>query len=192
MGNTTIRYRPLDGEPPELRCRPLLLSIPLATARLALHACLALVRLTLMSVISLVIVVVLFSVALGIVGGRAPAVGDASDYLAGVLRVSADWMDADPQLPEGASGLISEVSSTATTRSTAPEPGSTAGLVASLSQLSPPDLRQVYEESIPALQEYDAMLGDVQAALASNTDLDSFFADLEPWLKQAEADSTHP
>jgi hypothetical protein len=188
MGNTTLRYRPLDGEPPQPRRRPLLLSIPMAAGWLALHACLALLRLTLTAAIGLVIAVVL----LGVVSGRTPALHDAGGYLAGVLRVSADWMDADPQLPEGSTDLISEVSSTATTRSTAPEPGSTAGLVASLSQLSPPELREVYEQSIPALQQYDAMLSDVQAALADNSDLDAFFADLEPWLKQAEAESHQP
>jgi len=192
MGSSTIRYRPLEGEPAELRCRPLLISIPLGVARLALHACLALVRLTLTAAISLAIAVVLFSVALGVIGGRNPVIGDAGDYLAGVLRVSADWMDDSQQLPQGTSGLISETSSTATTRPTAPEPGSTAGLVASLSQLSPSELRELYQQTIPTLQQYDAMLSDVQAALANNRDLDSFFADLELWLKQAEQESASP
>ena len=100
-------------------------------------------------------------------------------------------MDSDPQLPEGASGLISETSSTAIARPT-PAPGSAAALVATLSQLTPPELREVYQEAIPSLQQYDAMLTDVQSALANNRDLDAFFAALEPWLKQAEADSAHP
>jgi hypothetical protein len=53
-------------------------------------------------------------------------------------------------------------------------------------------LRQVYQESIPALQQYDAMLGDIQTALANDRDLDTFFADLDPWLKQAETDPQKP
>jgi hypothetical protein len=186
-GSATIRYRLLDGEPPEHRPRSLLLALPLASARLVLHACLTLVRLMVMSVVSLVIVVVLFSA----VSGRSPAFGDANGYLASVLRVSADWMDSDPQLSQGASDLISETSSTAIARPT-PAPGSAAALVATLSQLTPPELQQVYQEAIPALQQYDAMLTDVQSALANNSDLDAFFADLEPWLNQAEAESNGP
>ena len=143
-----------------------------------------LLRLALMSIISLIIVVVLFSA----VSGRSPAFGDANGYLASVLRVSADWMDRDPTLPEGATDLINEASSTSMARPT-PAPGSAAALVATLSQLTPPELQQVYQEAIPSLQQYDAMLTDVQSALANNSDLDAFFADLEPWLKQAESES---
>jgi hypothetical protein len=191
MGSPTIRYRPLEGEPAELRCRPLLISIPLGAARLALHACLTLVRLTLSAVISLIIAVVLFSVALGVIGGRSPVVGDAGDYLAGVLRVSAGWLDSDPTLPEGTSGLISETSSTSVARPT-PSPGSTAALVATLSQLAPSELREVYQQAVPMMQQYDALLGDVQSALENDRDLDAFFADVQPWLQQAEAEPGNP
>jgi hypothetical protein len=164
-----------------------MVSIPLAAGRLALHACLALARLTLMSVISLAIIVVLFS----IVSGRTTALGDANDYLAGVLRVSAEWMHSDPQLPEGTNGLISETSSTTVARPT-PSPGSTAALVATLSQLAPSELREVYQQAVPMMQQYDAMLGDVQSALANDRDLDAFFADVQPWLQQAEQESANP
>jgi len=168
-----------------------MLSLPLAAARLLLGACLTLVRLTLMSVISLAIIVVLFSVALGVIGGRSPVVGDAGDYLAGVLRVSAGWLDSDPTLPEGTSGLISETSSTSAARPT-PSPGSTAALVATLSQLAPSELREVYQAAVPMMQQYDALLGDVQSALENDRDLDAFFADVQPWLQQAEAESGNP
>ena len=168
-----------------------MLSLPLAAARLLLGACLTLVRLTLMSVISLAIIVVLFSVALGVIGGRSPVVGDAGDYLAGVLRVSAGWLDSDPTLLEGTSGLISETSSTSVARPT-PSPGSTAALVATLSQLAPSELREVYQAAVPMMQQYDALLGDVQSALANDRDLDAFFADVQPWLQQAEEESSHP
>jgi hypothetical protein len=191
MGRPTIRYRPLEGEPAELCCRPLLISIPLGVARLALHACFALVRLTVTTVLALVIAVVLLNVGLGIAGGRVPAVGDANDYLAGVLRVSAEWMHSDPQLPEGTNGLISETSSTSVARPT-PSPGSTAALVATLSQLAPSELREVYQQAVPMMQQYDAMLGDVQSALANDRDLDAFFADVQPWLQQAEAEPSNP
>jgi hypothetical protein len=168
-----------------------MLSLPLAMGRLALHACFALVRLTLTAVISLVIAVLLFSVALGVIGGRSPVVGGAGDYLAGVLRVSAEWMHSDPQLPEGTNGLISETSSTSVARPT-PSPGSTAALVATLSQLAPSELREVYQQAVPMMQQYDAMLGDVQSALANDRDLDAFFADVQPWLQQAEAEPSNP
>jgi hypothetical protein len=168
-----------------------MVALPLGAARLALHACLTLVRLTLSAVVSLVIAVVLFSVALGVIGGRSPVVGDAGDYLAGVLRVSAGWLDSDPQLPEGTNGLISETSSTSVARPT-PSPGSTAALVATLSQLAPSELREVYQQAVPMMQQYDAMLGDVQSALKNDRDLDAFFADVQPWLQQAEAESGNP
>jgi len=168
-----------------------MLSLPLAAARLVLGACLTLVRLTVTTVLALVIAIVLLNVGLGIAGGRVPAVGDANDYLAGVLRVSAEWMHSDPQLPEGTSGLISETSSTSVARPT-PSPGSTAALVATLSQLAPSELREIYQQAVPMMQQYDAMLGDVQSALANDRDLDAFFADVQPWLKQAEAESRNP
>jgi len=153
--------------------------------------CLTLARLIVTTLLALVIAVVLLSVGLRIAGGRIPAVGDANDYLSSVLRVSAGWLDSEPQLPEGASGLISETSSTSVARPT-PSPGSTAALVATLSQLAPSELREVYQQAVPMLQQYDAMLGDVQSALANDRDLDAFFADVQPWLQQAEAQSHNP
>ncbi len=168
-----------------------MVSLPLAAARLVLGACLTLVRLTVTTLLALVIAVVLLNVGLGVVGGRVPAVGDANDYLAGVLRVSAEWMHSDPQLPEGTNGLISETSSTSVVRPT-PSPGSTAALVATLSQLAPSELREVYQQAVPMMQQYDAMLGDVQSALENDRDLDAFFADVQPWLQQAEMEAKTP
>jgi hypothetical protein len=188
MGNATLRYRPLEGEPAYSRRRPPALSLPLAAARLVAKGCVALARLAVTALLALAIAAVLLVAGLRIAGGRIPAVGDANDYLSSVLRVSAGWLDSDPQLPDGAAGLISETSSTSVERPT-PSPGSAANLVATLSQLAPSDLRQVYQQAVPMLQQYDAFLGDVQSALAKDRDLDAFFADLEPWLQQAEAES---
>jgi hypothetical protein len=160
-------------------------------ARLVATGCLTLLRLVVSTVLALVIAVVLLEVGLGIAGGRVPALGDANDYLSSVLRVSADWMKSDPKLSEGTSGLISETSSTSVARAT-PSPGSTADLVATLSQLAPGELQKVYQQAVPMLQQYDAFLGDVQSALANDRDLDAFFADVQPWLQQAEQESQSP
>jgi hypothetical protein len=46
-----------------------------------------------------------------------------------------------------------------------------AALVATLSQLAPGELRDVYQQAVPMLQKYDAFLGDVQSALANDRDL---------------------
>ncbi|MCJ7491169.1 MAG: hypothetical protein MUP15_03310, partial [Dehalococcoidia bacterium] len=68
----------------------------------------------------------------------------------------------------------------------------TAALVATLSQLAPSELREVYQQAVPMMQQYDALLGDVQSALENDRDLDAFFADVQPWLQQAEAESASP
>jgi hypothetical protein len=188
MGKATLRYRPLEGEPAYRPYRPIALSLPLAVLRLGGTVFLALLRLTVTSVAALVIIVALLYVGLRVGGGHVPAVGDANDYLSNVLHVSAAWLDDPPQLSEEANTFISETSSTSTVRPT-PPPGSAAALVATLSQLTPPELQQVYQEAIPALQQYDVMLTDVQSALATSSDLDSFFAAIKPWLDQLEAES---
>jgi hypothetical protein len=190
MPKTTLRYQPFDGEPACPRRRPLALSLPLAFARLLATGFLALARLVITSVLALVIAFVLLEVGLSVAGGRAPALSDANDYLSSVLRVSAGWLDSDPQLPEGSTGLISEASSTFVAPT--PAPGSMAALVATLSQLAPGELRDVYQRAVPMLQQYDAFLGDVQSALQNDRDLDAFFADVQPWLQQAESDSAQP
>jgi hypothetical protein len=157
-----------------------------------LRACLWLVRLVVSTAIAVVVAVLLFTVAPIVVGGHSPALSDVNDYLSGVFRFADDWAGGNEQLSQGGGELISEVSSTNVARTQAPLQGSTAGLVTSLSPLSPPKLRDLYEETIPTLQRYDAMLGDVQGALANDRDLDTLFRDLEPWLRQAEQASTGP
>ncbi len=152
--------------------------------RLALHALLALVRLALSTLLALVIAAVLLTVGLALAGGHSPAIGDAGDYLSHVLRVASDWAGRDQPSAQDAGGLISETSSTSTYWPASHQPPTTAGLVATLSDLAPPDLRQTYQQSVPMLEQYDAMLGDVQTALANDRDLDTFFADVSPWLKQ--------
>ena len=198
-GGATIRYRPLEGEPaylrpdgrPSGRRRPLWQSAPLAVARLVATGCLTLLRLVVSTVLALVVAVLLFIGGPIVVGGHNPTLSDVNGYLSSVLRVSADWMDSGAQLPKGTSGLISETSSTSVARAT-PSPGSTAGLVATLSQLAPSELREVYQQAVPMLQQYDAFLGDVQTALANDRDLDAFFADVQPWLQQAEDATANP
>jgi hypothetical protein len=83
---------------------------------------------------------------------------------------------------------FSETSSTAVARAT-PSPGSIANLVATLSQLAPSTPREVYQQAIPTLQSYDTFLGEVQSALENNNDLDAFFAEVQPWLQNAERQS---
>jgi hypothetical protein len=187
-----MRYKLLEGEPeypgPSGRCQPLWLSPTLAVARLALHAFLTLVRLTVSTVIALAIAVALFAIGMHVAGGRTPLIGDASDYLSGVLDVSADWMRSEPKLNVPPGGYISETSSTSVTHAT-PAPGSAASLVETLSRLAPSELQRVYQQAVPTLQEYDAFLGGVQSALANDRDLDAFFSDVQPWLQQAEDES---
>jgi hypothetical protein len=190
MSKTTLRYQPLDGEPAYQRHRPLALALPLALAQLVAMGLLALLRLVITSVLALVIAVVLLEIGLSVAAGRAPAFNDANDYLSSVLRVSAGWLDSDPQLPQGSTGLIGEASSTFVAPT--PAPGSMAALVATLSQLAPGELRDVYQQAVPMLQQYDAFLGDVQSALANDRDLDAFFADVQPWLQQAEQEAREP
>ena len=193
MGRATLRYRPLEGEPACQSHRPIALSLPLAVLRLGATILLALLRLTVTSVAALVIMVALLYVGLRVGGGRVPAVGNVNDYLSNVLHVSADWLDDPPQLSEEANTFIAETSSTSTVRPT-PSPGSAASLVATLARFAPSELRRVYEQAVPMMQEYDAFLGDVQSALQNDRDLDAFFADVQPWLQQAEAEagSTQP
>lgn len=187
-----MNCQPLDEDLWPSRRTPLLLTVPLAAGRLTLRACLWLVRLAVSTVIAVVVAVLLFTVGPIVVGGHSPALSDVNDYLAGVLRFADDWAGGNEQLPQDASGLISEVSSTNVARTQAPTQGSTAVLVTSLSPLAPPELRDLYQEAIPTLQRYDAMLGDVQGALANDRDLDTLFRDLEPWLKPPEESSTSP
>jgi hypothetical protein len=166
--------------------------VPLAAGRLTLRACLWLVRLAVSTAIAVVVAVLLFTVGPIVAGGHSGALSDMNDYLSGVLRFADDWAGGNKQFPQDASGLISEVSSTNVARTQAPPQGSTAGLVTSLSPLSPPELRDLYQEAIPTLQQYDAMLGDVQGALANDRDLDTLFRDLEPWLKQSNDAAANP
>lgn len=187
-----MRYKLLEGEPeflgPGAR-RPLWLSATLAVARLALHAFLTLLRLTVSTAVALAIAVALFAIGMHVAGGRTPVIGDASNYLSGILDVSADWMRSEPKLNVPPGGYVSETSSTSVTRAT-PAPGSTASLVETLSRLAPGELQSVYQQAVPMLQQYDAFLGGVQSALANDRDLDAFFADIQPWLQQAEQESS--
>ncbi len=182
----------LEGEPGFSRRTPLLIAAPLALARLVLRAFFALVRLALSTLLALVVAVVLLNVGLAFAGGHTPAIGDAGDYLSHVLRVAADWAGSNQSSGQDTSGLISETSSTSTYWPASHQPPTTAGLVATLSDLAPPDLRNTYQQAIPMLEQYDAMLGGVQTALANDRDLDTFFADVDPWLKQAESPTTSP
>ena len=186
-----MNYQPLRGEP-KRRHGPLrfAFALPLAAGRLLLHAGLALVRLTLTAVAGFVVALVLLNVCLALTGGSSTAMPDVRSSVAGVLHFSADWVSGDKQLPEVPTDLIDEASSTSITRNLTPDQGSPSGLVAALSELSPPQLRDIYQQAMPALQKYDAMLGDVQSALANDRDLDTFFADLDPWLNQAAATPT--
>jgi hypothetical protein len=157
-----------------------------------LHACLALLRLTLTTLLALVVAAVLLNVGLALAGGHSPAIGDAGDYLTHVLRVAGDWAGSDQPSSQDTSGLISETSSTSTYWPASRQPSTTAGLVATLSELAPSDLRDTYQQAVPMLQQYDAMLGGVQTALANDRDLDTFFKDVDPWLKQTQESSTNP
>jgi hypothetical protein len=148
----------------------------------------ALLRLALSTLLAFVVMVVLLNVGLAVAGGNGLSLGDAGDYLGGVVKLSAEWAGRDTDT----SGLISETSSTSTFWPASRAPATTAGLVETLSDLAPSDLRDTYKQAVPMLQQYDAMLGDVQAALANGRDLDTFFADVDPWLKQAEESSTNP
>jgi hypothetical protein len=177
----------LEGEPGFSRRTPLLIAAPLAVARLVLHACLATLRLLLSTLLALVVAAVLLNVGLAFAGGHTPAIGDAGDYLTHVLRVAGDWAGRDQPSAQDTSGLISETSSTSTYWPASHQPSTTAGLVATLSDLAPPDLRDTYQQAVPMLEQYDAMLGDVQTALANDRDLDTFFADVDPWLNQNAA-----
>ncbi len=165
---------------------PLPIAAPAAVARLALHACLALVRLALSTLLALVVAAVLLNVGLALAGGETPAIGDAGDYLSHVLSVATDWASSDQPSSQDTSDLISEVSSTSTYWPASRQPSTTAGLVATLSELAPSDLRETYQQAVPMLERYDAMLGDVQTALANDRDLDTFFKDIDPWLKQTQ------
>ncbi len=187
MTKPTIRYEPLEGEPPFLPRRPLPLSLALGTARLLGTGLLALLRLAVTSILALAIAALLLVVGLHVASSRVPALADANDYLSGVLHASADWMGSEPQLQD-TTDYFSEASSTAVARAT-PSPGSTANLVAMLSQLAPSTLRDVYQQAVPTLQSYDAFLGDVQSALENNNDLDAFFTQVQPWLQEAENES---
>ena len=182
----------LEGEPGFSRRAPLLIAAPVAVARFVLHAFFALVRLALSTLLALVVAAVLLNVGLALAGGHSPAIGDAGGYLSHVLRVAGDWAGSDQPSSQDTSGLISETSSTSTYWPASHQPSTTAGLVATLSELAPPDLRNVYQQSVPMLEQYDAMLGDVQTALANDRDLDTFFADIDPWLKQAATQTPIP
>jgi hypothetical protein len=195
-GAPAIIYQPFEEEPSRLfprRTPPnLILAAPLAAGRLTLRACLLVLRLAVSGIITAVAALVLLNLALAFSSGGSSTAPDMAEYLTGVLRFTSDWESGDRDLGQETSRLLSEVSSTGTSQPAAPGEGGTAGLVALLAPLSPPQLRELYEEALPALQQYDAMLGDVQAALAENRDLDGFFSDVEPWLKQAEEAAASP
>lgn len=187
MTKPTTRYQPLEGEPAYLPRRPLPLSLALGVARLVAMGLLTLLRLAVTSLLALAIAAVLLIVGLHVASGRVPTLGDTNDYLSSVLHASAGWLDSEPQLQD-TSGFFSETSSTSVARPT-PSPGSAAALVATLSQLAPSTLQGVYQQAIPMLQSYDTFLGEVQSARENNNDLDAFFAEVQPWLQNAERES---
>jgi hypothetical protein len=190
MRQPSIDFRPLEGEPTKLRQRPFAMSLLYGAVRLAGMGVLSLVRLAVTSVLALAIAAGLMIVGLHFVGGRVPAIGDANDYLSSVLQVSAGELENQAQV-QTVEDYFSETSSAAVVPET-PSPGSTASLVSLLSQFAPSTLREVYQQTVPMLQNYDAFLGDVQSALQNNNDLDAFFAEVQPWLQQAQGESQNP
>ncbi len=158
----------------------------LAVVRLIRSACLLTLRLTLHFGITTAVLFLIVFVALGADKDDLAAL-DPRPHLQAAFRFDADQggslLNFEQQMMD-----FSSTAPASLTDGGAEDDITTTNLVNTISRLLPTGQRSAYESLTPILDEYDAMLSDVQSAIARRS-VDTMFGALQPWLDMAEKDA---